>query len=147
MGTVGELQKCYGIYRGTVASNKDPLVKRRLKLTIPAVLGNKATDWAWPLETASLKSEPPAVGQGVWVMFENGDPSYPVWVGTFGKIVTSLKHVLVKPDNISGTYIVTSKHSDGRIEVDLLATLEAMSEKLDDLEANKSDIGHTHPGL
>lgn len=136
-----------GLYRGTVVSNKDPLNKRRIKVVVPTVTGNNATNWAWPFETASIKVAPPAVNQGVWVMFENGDPAYPVWSGTFGKVVNSNQHLLITPGTLSGTYITKTKFSDGRTEVDLLATLKQISDKLDDLQANKSDTGHTHPGL
>lgn len=152
-----EKARFYGIYRGTVASSKDPLDKRRLKLFVPPVTGPNQTNWAWPLETASVKVASPSVGQGVWVMFEGGDPAYPVWVGTFGKVIDQLQHVLISPQSSNGAYINTSSFSDGRIEVDLVATLITMSEKLEDLEtrvsqnetdiAGKADSGHSHPGL
>ena len=144
---VGELRRCYGLYRGTVVSTKDPLVKRRIKVVVPAIMGETPTEWAWPVEEAGVKVAPPAVGQGVWVMFENGDPSYPLWLGVFGKVVDSNEHVLITPSTITGTYIEKARFSDGRNELDLIATLKAISDKLDDLEANKSDIGHTHAGL
>lgn len=119
----------YGVYRGTVVSNKDPLGKRRLKVVVPAVTSNAQTNWAWPLETASVKDEPPAVNQGVWVMFENGDPAYPIWVGTFGKDV-SKKYPLLA-NRISATDVVpeitdllsVKKFSDNTNEVDVSQTL------------------------
>ena len=80
-------------------------------------------------------------------MFENGDPAYPIWVGVFGKVVDNDQHVLISPDTTSGTYIIKSDFVDGKTELDLVATLKAMSDKLDDLEANKADSGHSHPGL
>lgn len=75
----------YGIYRGVVADSNDPLSKRRLRLQIPQVFGTTVTDWAWAAEGATFWSDsPPPIGHGVWVMFEGGDPSYPVWVAVFG---------------------------------------------------------------
>jgi len=133
-GAVGELRRYYGVYRGTVVSIKDPLVKRRIKVVVPAIMGETPTEWAWPMEGASLKSDVPAVGQGVWVMFESGDPSYPLWVGTFGKVVNSKKHVFVSPSTASGEYVLESKFSDGRQEIDLVETLLHMSETLADFE-------------
>jgi len=70
----------YGVYRGVVVDNKDPLKKGRLKLRIPQVLGNTVTEWAWanqPLGSA-LVSE----GAGVFAMFEGGDPAFPIWIGS-----------------------------------------------------------------
>lgn len=131
-----EGSKFYGVYRGTVSSNKDPLNKRRLQVTVPAVLGTTATNWAWPLENASLKAAVPSVGQGVWVMFENGDPSYPLWAGTFGKTVGSAKQGLIKPLAGATTGLITSKFSDGTTEIDILATLAAFQVRIAQLEAD-----------
>jgi len=82
---MADLKKYPGIYRGTVFSNKDPLNQRRLRVIVPAILGDSPTEWAWPVDPAGVTLEPPAVRQGIWVMFENGDPSFPLWVGVFGK--------------------------------------------------------------
>ena len=77
-------RRFFGVYRGTVTSSKDPDNKRRIKATVPQVLGTEPTDWAWPIDSSTAYPEPPKVGQGVWVMFEGGDPSFPIWSGTFG---------------------------------------------------------------
>jgi hypothetical protein len=77
-------RRFFGVYRGTVTNSKDPQNKRRIKATVPQVLGTEPTDWAWPTDSSSTYSTPPKIGQGVWVMFEGGDPSFPVWSGTFG---------------------------------------------------------------
>lgn len=74
----------YGIYRGVVADNRDPQGLLRLKLQIPQVLSDATTEWAWPINTPYLVTPPPAVGQGVWVAFEGGDPQFPIWLGVFG---------------------------------------------------------------
>lgn len=119
----------YGVYRGTVFSNKDPLQKRRLRVVVPAITGEGPTSWAWPLETASIKSEPPAVNQGVWVMFENGDPAYPIWVGTFGKEVSGDYPLLFErldPSEIVPDItdlLSIKKFSDNTNEVDVTQTL------------------------
>ena len=77
-------RRFFGIYRGVVQDNADPLGKGRVKLRIPQVLFEAITDWAWAKDAHGVHVDPPVIGQGVWVQFEGGDPSFPVWVGTFG---------------------------------------------------------------
>lgn len=78
-------QRLSGVYRGTVFNNSDPLGQGRLRLQIPQVLGSQVTDWVWPVKLNGVNLDIPKVGQGVWVAFEGGDSSFPVWLGTFGK--------------------------------------------------------------
>lgn len=71
--------RCFGIYRGIVTDNEDPSGRKKIRVQIPMVLG-KSESWAVgcvPLSATSL----PEVGTDVWIEFEGGDPSYPVWVG------------------------------------------------------------------
>lgn len=80
-----QLSKFYGKYRGLVVDNRDPLLRGRLKVQVPQVLGTSEV-WALPCV--------PYAGQGVgffalpktdtavWVEFEAGDASYPIWTGT-----------------------------------------------------------------
>lgn len=77
-----------GKYRGTVINNVDPESRGRLMLSVPAVLGAVPSTWAEACVPLAGPSGPPMgiylvppIGAGVWVEFENGDPSYPVWVG------------------------------------------------------------------
>lgn len=132
--------KLLGVYRGTVLSNKDPINKRRLKVTVPAATGDSKGSWAMPLETASLKVASPALGQGVWVMYENGDPSYPIWVGTFGKVVDVKRHVLISPNTNTQENLQFATFSDGRKELDLVATLIHMGEVLTNYETRIAQL-------
>jgi phage baseplate assembly protein gpV len=78
----------YGKYRGSVVDNQDPDGRGRLKLQVPSLLGDETTDWALPcfpfggVDQAGTYLVPP-VGALVWVEFEQGDLSYPVWTGTY----------------------------------------------------------------
>jgi len=68
-----------GMYRAAVMDNIDPMQSYRLLVSVPEVTGGTAV---WATRSPSLGgSELPAVGQTVWLQFENGDPTYPVWVG------------------------------------------------------------------
>lgn len=69
----------FGIYRGVVMNAGDPMMKARLQVSIPSVLG-AGTNWASPCREFGSKKTPP-IGTAVWVMFEEGDPSRPVWMG------------------------------------------------------------------
>lgn len=85
-----------GIYRGIVHDNRDPLGKGRLKVRVNQLLGNTPTDWAWSLDSAYSRGDLPTVGQGVWVTFEGGDVSFPVWIGTFGSSADTSFGLLVR---------------------------------------------------
>ena len=39
----------FGIYRGVVVDNADPLGRGRLKVIVPQISGEAVTDWAWPV--------------------------------------------------------------------------------------------------
>lgn len=73
----------YGLYRGVVVATDDPKSLGRLKLQVPQVLLNEVTDWAYGVAQPGVTRTTPDIGSGVFVMFEGGDPSFPVWLGTF----------------------------------------------------------------
>jgi hypothetical protein len=75
----------YGKYRGTVSDNQDPLKRGRLQATVPEVLDTTPTGWALPCAPYvgpgnGLFLVPP-VGAPVWIEFEAGDVSRPIWTG------------------------------------------------------------------
>lgn len=76
----------FGKYRGIVSDNEDPTSRGRIKVNVPAVLGD-LENWAMPCLPYAGKGignyAIPEVGDGVWVEFEAGDPSYPIWSGGF----------------------------------------------------------------
>jgi uncharacterized protein involved in type VI secretion and phage assembly len=85
---VSEPRQYLGKYRGVVTNNVDPLMRGRLLVTVPDVLGMVPSSWAEPcVPLAGPTGSPmgvymvPPVGAGVWVEFEHGDPTYPIWVG------------------------------------------------------------------
>ena len=73
----------FGIYRASVYDNQDPLNKYRLKVIIPQILGTQPTGWSWGVEQPGVVRAVPLIGEGVWIMFEGGDPSFPIWMGSF----------------------------------------------------------------
>lgn len=84
-GTDRRTDRFYGKYRGLVAINVDPLSLGRLKAMVPEVLGEIPSSWALPCAPyagtgAGFFAVPP-IGAGVWIEFEAGDVSRPVWTG------------------------------------------------------------------
>jgi uncharacterized protein involved in type VI secretion and phage assembly len=77
----------YGKYRGIVTDVDDPSKMLRIKATVPAVLGETPTGWCLPCVPYAgadvgvfLLPDP---GAAVWIEFEGGDISYPIWSGCF----------------------------------------------------------------
>jgi len=70
-----------GVYRGIVDENHDPLRHGRLQVSVPDA--GVSSVWAQarlpPVPTVLIAL--PAVGSTVWVQFEDGDRSRPVWTG------------------------------------------------------------------
>ena len=78
----------FGKYRGQVTDNNDPDNLGRVRAKVPRLLGEEETGWALPAFIYGGASEQglyavPDVGAGVWVEFEGGDLSYPIWTGTW----------------------------------------------------------------
>lgn len=88
-----------GLYRGIVVSSCDPLNQGRLKLRIPQVLFDAVTDWSPGKFAPGYGTLDLPEGTNVWVMFEGGDPSFPVWVGTVEYVDSSTGQYPV-PNNL-----------------------------------------------
>jgi hypothetical protein len=76
----------FGKYRGKVTDNKDPLSLGRIQALVPGVFG-MVTNWALPCapyagDQVGFYAIPP-IGAVVWIEFEGGDPTYPIWSGCF----------------------------------------------------------------
>jgi len=80
-----ESPRFYGVYRGTVVNNIDPLQIGRIQATVPDVSGLTPTTWAMPCLPFTGKEMGafmvPQIGSGVFFQFEAGDPDRPVWMG------------------------------------------------------------------
>jgi uncharacterized protein involved in type VI secretion and phage assembly len=78
-------RRYYGKYRGIVTDNNDPDTQGRVRAKVPELFGDAKTGWAM----ACLPFAPPSHGMlflpepdsNVWIEFEGGDPSRPIWSG------------------------------------------------------------------
>jgi len=77
----------YGLYRGIVTDNDDPSSLGRIQAQVPAVFGSVSTGWCMPCVPYAGSQVGmaflPELGSGVWIAFEGGDVSYPIWVGGY----------------------------------------------------------------
>ena len=81
------MKRFFGKYRGKVTNNVDPLMRGRIQVSVPSILGEGRLSWAMPCVPYAGKNVGfyalPAVNTNVWVEFEEGDPDYPIWSGCF----------------------------------------------------------------
>lgn len=74
----------YSCYRGFVQDSNDPQNLHRVRLIVPEVYGNNVYDY-WALPKSLYSGEGygtqciPQKGDMVWVEFERGQPSKPIW--------------------------------------------------------------------
>jgi hypothetical protein len=82
-----EMNQYFGIYRGVVINNSDPMQLGRVLAQVPDVLGTVSTSWAMPCVPCGLLNKVgsalPQIGASVWIEFEQGNPDHPVWIGCF----------------------------------------------------------------
>ncbi len=81
-----DVRRFFGKYRGVVSDTADPSNLGRIKVTLenfPAA----ASGWCMPCVPYAGPNVGwfviPERGAHVWVEFEGGDPSLPIWVGCF----------------------------------------------------------------
>jgi hypothetical protein len=77
--------KYYGLYRGTVINNIDPMMMGRILVTVPDVGSVTPSTFVNPCVPMAGKQQGvfmvPEIGSQVWIQFEAGDPDHPVWMG------------------------------------------------------------------
>jgi uncharacterized protein involved in type VI secretion and phage assembly len=76
----------FGKHRGIVTDNNDPTHRGRLKVKVRNLLGDLEL-WAMPCVPYAGKRmgfyNLPEVKTGVWIEFESGNLTYPIWTGCF----------------------------------------------------------------
>jgi uncharacterized protein involved in type VI secretion and phage assembly len=104
----------YGKYRGIVTDVD--VATMRIKAKVPAVLGTTDSNWALPCVPYAGDSVGiaflPETGSAVWIEFEGGDVSFPIWAGGFWltgqipsdaaeavKVIITKKHKLLLDDD------------------------------------------------
>jgi uncharacterized protein involved in type VI secretion and phage assembly len=135
----------YGKYRGTVT--EVDAATMRIKAKVPSVLGQQPTGWCIacvPYAGAAVGiAFLPEVGSGVWIEFEGGDVSYPIWSGCYWRsdeypedatekvkvIITQSGHKILLNDDASSITITDS--NDNKITLESSGiTVERGSKKI-----------------
>jgi len=73
----------YGLYRGKVMGTVDSTNMGKIAVNVPEITQDPTkslANMAFPLHPV-MADFPPEVGDTVWVLFEDGRPEFPVWVG------------------------------------------------------------------
>jgi len=127
---IAETMRCrfYGKYRGIVVDVDDPDGLGRITAQVPEVLHEETSPWALPASPFAGPSHGfvliPEAGDGVWIEFEAGDPSRPIWSGGWWAkdelpkpaatqvraLITSAGHQVVLDDENKEIHLV---HSGG----------------------------------
>jgi phage baseplate assembly protein gpV len=117
----------YGKYRGIV-SDVDAATMR-IKAKVPSVLGETDTGWCMPCVPYAGPSVGfaflPEQGSGVWIEFEGGDVSYPIWVGGYWrdgeypsdaaadvKVIVTVAPLELKLDDSAGSITITDPNGN-----------------------------------
>jgi uncharacterized protein involved in type VI secretion and phage assembly len=104
-----------GKFRGRVIDNNDPLGIGRITVQVPDVLGDEPSTWALPClpftgQEAGQVVVPPK-DAGVWVEFEQGDPSFPVWTGCWygdrDELPPDARRELARPSELKPVVVQT----------------------------------------
>lgn len=171
LGTILErlTDRFYGKYRGIVSNTQDSSGLGRIKAKVPEILGTQETGWALPCSYAGngegLFAIPP-VGAGVWIEFEAGDPSRPVWSGGWWgtgqvpqnqksttatptmKILRSSAGLLIALDDNGQSIAISDKSGSNLVTIDANAgtiTVQAGTLVVTEAPSIKHGQGAGHP--
>jgi phage baseplate assembly protein gpV len=117
----------YGKYRGIVTDVDASTM--RIKAVVPSVLGETDTGWCMPCVPYAGPNVGfaflPEQGSGVWIEFEGGDVSYPIWVGGYWrdgeyptdaaddvKVIVTAAPLEIKFDDGSGSITITDPNDN-----------------------------------
>src|ERR671918_1045872 len=93
--------KLIGKFRGVVTDIQDPMMIGRIRARVPDAIGEQECGWAMPCAPFGGRSVGwfalPAVGAGVWIEFEHGDPDYPIWSGCWWGSAAEIPPVMLAP--------------------------------------------------
>jgi uncharacterized protein involved in type VI secretion and phage assembly len=129
----------YGKYRGIVKENEDPEQLGRIRALVPEVLDKVPSGWALPCTPyagdGTGQFTIPPKGAGVWIEFEAGDVSRPIWTGCWWgsnglprdntgaaaspplKIIRSEKGLMVTMDDNSQEITVSDRDGSNVVEI------------------------------
>jgi uncharacterized protein involved in type VI secretion and phage assembly len=146
----------FGKYRGTVTEVDSSTL--RIKAKVPAVLADQTTGWCQlcvPFAGNGIgMAFLPEAGSGVWIEFEAGDVSYPVWTGCYWRdgelpsdaapsvkvIVTKAGHKILLDDD-AGTITISDQNQNSVTLGSDGITLQRGASKIvvDDTEVNVNE--------
>jgi hypothetical protein len=100
--------KYFGKYRGIVKNVEDPKKIGRITAEVPEIYEDKESPWASPSSPIAGPSYGfcmlPKEGDGVWIEFEGGDISRPIWTGFWWsedelpELVGSKERIIISPN-------------------------------------------------
>ena len=146
----------YGKYRGSVTDVDASTF--RIKAKVPAVLGTQKTGWCMPCVPYAGSNVGmvflPEEGSGVWIEFEGGDVSYPIWVGCYWRsgeqpsdatptvkaIVTTSPHKVLLDDD-AGTITISDSNQNSMTldSTGITLTRGGSNVQISDSEVNVND--------
>ncbi len=160
----------YGKYRGLVVDNDDPSQRGRVKAHVPEVLGDVDSGWAMPCAPyagdGSGQYTVPGPGTGVWIEFEAGDPSRPIWSGCWWgdgqvpadnggqsgtpslRIIRSEEGLMLTLDDDGKTITVSDGNGQNLLEIEVTAgkvTLKAATKAIVEAPAIELVENAAHP--
>ena len=117
----------YGKYRGVVTEIDASTGK--IKANVPAVYGDVESGWCMPCVPYAGPNVGiaflPETGSAVWIEFEGGDVSYPIWTGCFWregevpsdvaadvKVIMTVSSLELKLDDAAGSITVSDPNGN-----------------------------------
>lgn len=168
LGFLERMADCfYGKYRGLVTDTADPLDRGRLKARVPEVLADVETGWALPAAPYAGPDQGlftiPPVGAGVWVEFEAGDVSRPIWSGAWWgdgdvpdgakpaqKVLKSEQGLRVKLDDASSEITISDANDNNLCRIQAQSgtiTLQATTKVTVEAPLIELGQGASHPAV